>query len=259
MSNKFVRAALAVCLVIGFIFAAEYLITESFFPSGKNEIKPDETVILEDKEIKDISVNLISADLLIEKGDSFSVVTDSEYITYTLNKSKLSVIEKTHSPGTFGGKVTVYIPDDSVFDRFDIDTGKGNIDAYKIACDEMDLDYGAGSVGIGSLLISSKGKIDGGAGKITVSDGRTNNLDVDLGVGDLNLRSALSGETKIDTGVGKTTLTLLGGKDLYSFDIDRAAGMIELDGVNVDDGYFGSGGNLVEIDGGVGSITVNFE
>ncbi|MBQ9839934.1 MAG: hypothetical protein IJO56_10670, partial [Oscillospiraceae bacterium] len=54
--------------------------------------------------------------------------------------------------------------------------------------------------------------------------------------------------------------TLLGSKEDYKLELEKGLGNISIDGVNVSDyGSSGNGTNKVEINGGVGSINVEFK
>ena len=95
---------------------------------------------------------------------------------------------------------------------------------------------------------------------MTVLGGALKNLDLDMGVGELNLTSAFSGDCKFDMGVGKSNVTLIGSRDDYTLDIEKGIGSVPVDGQDVSDfGSSGNGTNRVEISGGIGAINVSFE
>lgn len=258
-SNKLLSVVMAICLFVGFAFAADYIIRECFFSQGNENIDINETVDFPADDVNKMSVDLIKADLIIKSGEKLSLSTDSGYITYSLKKSKLTVGEKTHSLKNAGGTVILTIPKDKRFSDFDINTGAGNITADEISSLSFDLDYGAGNIEINKLRIESEAKIDGGAGKIVIHDGKLNNTDINVGVGNITVTAMMTGNTDIECGVGKADLTLLGGEDLYSFDVDKGVGSVTINGENVGDGKYGYGGNHIDLDGGVGSIIVSFE
>ena len=90
--------------------------------------------------------------------------------------------------------------------------------------------------------------------------GALKDLDLDMGVGQLILTSALTGNCQLDLGVGESNITLIGSKENYKLDLEKGLGNIFIDGVNVSDyGSSGNGTNKVEINGGVGSINVEFK
>ena len=86
-----------------------------------------------------------------------------------------------------------------------------------------------------------------------------NNIDFDLGVGKIDITGSLLGSTKIDSGVGSTNVNIIGSKDDYKIDVDKGLGSINVDGESLKDNTsYGNGVNTIDIDGGVGSITINF-
>ena len=112
-----------------------------------------------------------------------------------------------------------------------------------------------GYIGIGQII-----DIDGGAGRITISDGALHNLDLDMGVGQLNLTSALTGESDFDLGIGESNITVIGNKDDYKLDIEKGIGNITVDGTSVSNiKEYGNGNNSIEVSGGIGAINLRFQ
>ena len=77
---------------------------------------------------------------------------------------------------------------------------------------------GAGKADIKSLTANSRAEIDGGAGELNIDGGRLSNLNLDMGVGKLTLKSRIEGESDIDYGIGQTDLCLLGSKADYKIE-----------------------------------------
>ena len=86
------------------------------------------------------------------------------------------------------------------------------------------------------------------------------NLDFDMGVGQLNLTSVLTGESDFDLGVGESNITVIGNKDDYKLDIEKGIGNITVDGEGVSNikGQ-GNGNNSIEVNGGIGAINLKFK
>ena len=81
-----------------------------------------------------------------------------------------------------------------------------------------------------------------------------------MGVGQLNLTAALTGNCSLDSGVGEMNVTLLGNKEDYKLDLEKGIGNISVDGDNISgNGNIGNGTNEVEIHGGIGAINVKFK
>ena len=81
-----------------------------------------------------------------------------------------------------------------------------------------------------------------------------------MGVGELNLTGELSGKSSIDYGVGETNIVLLGTDDDYKVKLDKGIGEATIDGIKMsDDSVYGAGKNYIEIDGGVGELSISFK
>jgi multidrug transporter EmrE-like cation transporter len=111
-----------------------------------------------------------------------------------------------------------------------------------------------------AAIVVINGKSEGGAGRITVSDGTLRNLDLEMGVGQLNFTAALSGDSEFNLGVGESNITVLGDKENFNLVIEKGLGSVTLDGESVSNvKNYGNGNDHIEINGGVGSIRVDFK
>lgn len=65
------------------------------------------------------------------------------------------------------------------------------------------------------------------------------------------------GESRVNCGIGKVDLVLRGND--YTIDFDSGAGEADLNGQVMHEGTYGNGSNIIEIDGGIGEISVRTE
>ena len=80
-----------------------------------------------------------------------------------------------------------------------------------------------------------------------------------MGVGKLTLKSRIEGKSELDMGVGETNIILLGSKADYKIELDKGIGTAKLQSEEMaDDAVYGSGESIIEIDGGVGAISIDF-
>ena len=77
-----------------------------------------------------------------------------------------------------------------------------------------------------------------------------------MGTGKAVLDCRLSGDCSIDQGVGALELTLRGTPNDYRIKLDKGIGSARLGGSGVGDGTYGSGACTVDLDGGIGSMTL---
>ena len=94
---------------------------------------------------------------------------------------------------------------------------------------------------------------------MSIKESNINDLDLDMGVGEVNLTSNLTGQNQINAGVGKLNINLQGEKESYKIQADKGIGSIKIDGNEISNGEtLGNGENYIEIDGGIGNIDINF-
>lgn len=208
-----------------------------------------------------LEIDISASQLVIKDGSSLKAETNNKYIECKQEDNKLTIKEKKHNwfRKNNNSELIIYIPEDFIFDVIAIDTGAGKVDSEKLITKKLYLDLGAGKVDIGNLVVSDKAYIDGGAGEIIIKNGAINDLDLSIGVGRFSLTSILTGDSKIDSGVGEVDLNLIGDNNDYKIKLDKGIGSANLNGNNMNDNtYYGNGSNIIDIDGGVGSIKINY-
>lgn len=257
---KYLALAFAVFLIISIITGiCGALYSVSYFLSGNTVGEMTEHVI--GNNFTSLSVNISAAELELKTGEKFGIETNHRYLTYKENGDILKISETrpfftSHS----GMKVILTIPEENVFDYADINAGAGSVTIDDLRASSLKIELGAGELKAGRLDASDKAEIDGGAGSVTISGGRLNNADIDMGVGELNLTGELSGKSSIDYGVGETNLVLIGEEDDYKIELDKGIGEAWLDGKKMsDDSVYGAGKSFIEIDGGIGELSITFK
>lgn len=256
-----IALAMLLCVsVIGGIVAA--LTGISFILSGEEKEPAGEMQVYSiEGEIASLSLNLSGAALKIKTADSFSVESNHRYLSVKTENGQLCINE-TKKPFPFSTKgvtIILSIPKDVVFDNATMDTGAGKVEIEALSADVLKLSLGAGKADIQTLTANSRADIDGGAGAVSIDGGKLCNLNLDMGVGKLTLKSRVEGKSDIDYGVGEANLILIGSKDDYTIELDKGIGEAKLEGESMnDDSVYGSGENRIEIDGGIGALSIHF-
>ncbi|MGM9658568.1 MAG: DUF4097 family beta strand repeat-containing protein [Eubacteriales bacterium] len=212
-------------------------------------------------EINSLSLSLSGAELKIKTADTFSVQSNHNYISVTSEDGKLCIKEtkKLFAVYPKGATVILCIPDGFVFDSASVETGAGRVEIDSLSADVLKLSLGAGEAEIGNLTANERSDIEGGAGELTINGGRLCNLKLDMGVGELTLRSRIEGQSRLNYGIGEAGLTLLGSPEDYQIEIDKGIGEARIEGKSMsDDSVYGTGENIIEIDGGIGAISIEF-
>ena len=214
------------------------------------------------EEVSSIDLDTSFSNILIQPGDDFKgEATDvSNRFSSKLKNGTLSIQEKKQwfFGSTHSGEIVISIPEDIVLEKLAIDAGAGRVEIHKVIADQLDLSQGAGSLTIVDSDFT-KSDIDGGAGKIEISSSILNNLDLDTGIGKVDIEAMITGNSDIDCGVGEIRLRLLGDRDGYQIQAEKGLGSIQIDGNDYShDVSIGSGNNRIQLEGGVGSIIVEF-
>lgn len=246
--------------IIGGICSALGLVAV-FFDGDRSVAGEMKTYTVRD-DIESLYMEVGAAEIKLVSGDEFSLESNHKYLSVEEDDHTLKITEEKMTMGVSSKEVSVVltIPEDYVFEDADIAAGAGKVSIDTLSANKLMLDVGAGKATIDDLNVMTRACINGGTGKVKIKNSRINDLDLDIGVGKLTMTAALTGTCKVDYGIGKAELTLLGNKEDYQIKLDKGAGGATLDGKSMrDDSVYGSGQNHIDIDGGVGSIDIEFE
>lgn len=257
---KYLAIALAISLIVG-IFAGIYKVITSL--GGFTDDIGKNGLNLHDYPDSSniLSVDIKAAKLKIVEGESLKMESNSKYITSLKENNKLSVTEQSHS--IFHKKndeeVTIYVPKDMTFDKVYISNGAGTIYIENIKTNDLELELGAGKLEIDKITTYHNTEIDGGAGEVMIQNANLSNLDLEVGVGKFTINASITGKSNIDAGVGELNINLLDSKGNYNIYTETGIGSIKIDGNSVkDESTYGMGSNKIDVDGGIGSINITF-
>lgn len=267
---KYMATAFAIFLIftiISAILSAGYSLLSAvgLINTNKNVITEDMKVISgEIKEISALKIDLSFTNLNIKTGENFRVETNNSKISFEENNGSVKINEeKPNLLGTnnMSSNLTICIPEDMVqIDETKIETGAGKINIEKLNTQRLYLELGAGDVYLKDIIVTKEAKIDGGVGKTELNSCEISNLKANLGMGEFSFKGKLTGNAKIDSGVGAININLMNSKENYKIDINKGIGNVTLDGQKVEDNkVYGIGDNYLKLDGGIGEIKVKFE
>lgn len=212
--------------------------------------------------VSSIEIDVTASSIEIKEGTEFKIDAKEvstnfsaklEDNTLEIEEDKLPFSKKNN------GQITIYIPQNSVLNELSINSGAAKIEISNVNSNEFDIDNGAGLLTINNSMFNST-EIDGGAGKIEINNSTLNNLDLDTGVGEVTINSKITGISKIDCGVGNINIKLIGNKEDYKIKTSKGIGTIKINNeIQTSDNIYGKGNNIIDLDGGVGSINVNFQ
>lgn len=265
---KYCAVAFAIFLiitVISIVSSAGYRLLNAIgiIDSNRYSLLENMVTISDDaEEFLSLNLDIKSSNLQIKTGDKFEVKTNNSNIKYSNENGSIKIKEDKVANWFFGkmdiGELIIYIPENmKQIDEVKINIGAGTVFIEQLNTKNLYLDLGAGNVTIDKLTVSEESKINGGAGNININSGEIANVDLDLGVGNTKIKSDITGNSNINTGVGELNLYLSLDADNYKINVNKGLGKITFnDDKILDDTIIGNGENYIKISGGVGNINI---
>ena len=209
--------------------------------------------------IRRIEIDLNTTNLEIKYGDKYSVEASNVTDKFKVRERNGNLYIEEDSFWLFGnnnaGKVVVYVPD--ALRELSIDVGAGKTSITGVSAQEFSLDYGAGVISINDSDFTNS-EIDGGTGDVNINNTIFTNLELDTGVGEFNFNGQILGRNEINVGIGECNLSLTGGEELYTLNFDKGIGNITLNGTDYGRASYGNGNNIINIDNGIGDVSITF-
>jgi len=128
--------------------------------------------------VEHLEIEIGAADFSVRRGKSFLVESNLKNLTVRERNGALTVEEtKRFGKAYTDSALILWIPEDAELETICIKTGAGRLTAEYLSGKTVKLELGAGEVKIDCLIATERIEINGGAGKITVSDGFLQNLE----------------------------------------------------------------------------------
>lgn len=215
------------------------------------------------KNVDRIKIEIVSAKLNIKEGNELKLEVKGmkSRVNSKIHNGTLKIEEhkKWFWKDGFSGYITLYIPKDINLKELDIDSGAGKIEINNIYSNIFELEHGAGAITISNSQFD-KTEINGGAGEFKVLSSRLNDLDLAAGVGRAVIEAEITGRSKIECGIGEIDIKLIGSEEDYKIIAENGIGSLKIKGNSVsNEKTYGDGRNVIEVEGGIGSIKVDFE
>ena len=264
---KYLAIAFASFLVVAIItgiLSAFYALSGVLGLKKNNEISSGEMSManFENTEINTLDIEVAYTNLTIKTGDYLSTETNNKYISLSQENQELKIKDKSHKWFSINEnqELIVYIPESLELEKVRIIAGAGKINIENLKTESLVFELGAGETEIKSLTVTKDCDIEGGAGKVSITFGIINNLNLDMGVGETNLNTILTGKNEINAGIGNLNIKLKNNKENYRIKTDKGIGTIKIDGKEISNGeVYGNGSNIIDVDGGIGNIEIDFE
>jgi len=257
---KYCAIAFAIFLIFNIILGIMYGINSisNIFNDSESSIGNLKKLDI-NSNVQVLDIDVSNVNITINKDNNFKIETNNKNINYKIDNNKLFITETKYKflNKKDSSDLIIYVPNYLTFDSVILENGAGKINIDDLYTKTLYLDLGAGKVKVNNLTVLNDTEIDGGAGEIDITNSEINNLDLDMGLGKLTLTSKITGNSEIDAGVGELNLNLIGNSNDYKIKLDKGIGSASIDGQKMkSETYYGNGSNLIDIDGGVGSINI---
>ena len=175
--------------------------------------------------------------------------TDDNWVSGVFNKNTSSS----------KGRIKIYVSDKINLDKVDVEMGVGAVTVSNVSMKNLEVDCGVGAFSCDNV-VAEDANISGGVGNVECDDVTFGGLELDGGVGEVSIKGTLTGKTEISAGMGNVDIDVNGKKDDYNVKVETGLGSIYIDGQKYKDSesYNNSESNLIDIEGGIGTIHVDF-
>lgn len=207
-------------------------------------------------DVKNIEISASNGDILVKNGDFLTVTANDVVkgrfssklegntltINYNLGFVDGNIGKYTGKPDS---KITITLPS-KLYEQISIINGDGSFSLRNLTCNSANIVTGDGDSEFYDFSVNQKCEIKRGFGKLSFVNSCFDNTIISNGVGELlfrkcsltNLRYSttwgklrmllctLKGENSIETGFGKSSISLIGNTDNYGFEFTKGHGSI---------------------------------
>lgn len=269
---KGVAIALAIAIIFGIIsIVASVIIGISGINYFFDFIKTEENVqivenVFNKEDINNLYLDSDIGDIDVVVGNEFKVVAQnvSESFNCTLEGDTLNIIENKEGISNFKGnntKITLYIPNDVVFNTVNLDLNVGDNNIQSLRTNKLNLNSGTGQIDIGYLEVLENAIITSGVGELDIENSDINNLELEAGIGECDIRGTLKGNTTIKADVGSVNIRLNSFNNTTDkIIVEKGIGEIEVNERKYSGNQeFGNGDeNIINIEGSIGDIDIEY-
>lgn len=197
--------------------------TDLINDSNSKLLKNNIVISNNESEIREIDIDIKSSNIILKTAENFKVETNNKDIKYSYEDGKVLVkqnnVNKWYLNKNNNSKLIFYIPSE-------------------ISLEKINLNNNVGDVKIDFEKIS--------------------NLNIDLDVGDIFVKSMLGGKNIIKSNIGDINLELSLKQEDYKFEIDKDIGEVKLNNNKIKrDTITGDRNNNLKIKTNIGDIKIN--
>lgn len=160
-------------------------------------------------------------------------------------------------------QIIIDIPNGSCFDEVELTCGAGVAEIDNITANELEIEVGAGEVRVNFADVT-KFSSNIGAGRVETSDMAAQEVKLEVGMGECIYHGKILKELDAECDLGNMDITIEGSEKDYNYEIECAAGNIDLGGRSIaglaaERNIDNSAPGTIELSCNMGNITVNFQ
>ncbi len=214
---------------------------------------------LEEVDSLEIEVGAAQVELLQnDSSDQITVWADCENDTYVKN----GVLHIENQVDLEECTIIIAIPSNAVFGEIDISGSACEMNIERLETKYIELEVDAGQITVADLN-AEDAQFEIGAGEIFVDYANIEQMDVNIGMGNFVYEGEITRRGSVDCGMGNAELHLKGDKEDYNYEIDCAAGNVDIGnqsygGLAAEKTINNHADATIEIDCGMGNVTIEF-
>lgn len=164
-------------------------------------------------------------------------------------------------------EIKLYLPENKEWTEADFELGAGSLtsELSELNVRNLDITVGAGEAVIShDIHVQQKASLEVDAGQITMGNIAAEKVSVNVGVGEIGVTADVGEKLSADCGVGELDLKLTGSMTDYNYKVDCGLGEVRIGtetmtSLGNDRHINHHAAKDVEIDCGVGTVSVSFE
>lgn len=191
--------------------------------SNSKLLKNNIVISNNESEIREIDIDIKSSNIILKTAENFKVETNNKDIKYSYEDGKVLIkqnnVNKWYLNKNNNSKLIFYIPSEISLKKINLNNNVGDV--------EIDFE-------------------------------KISNLNIDLDVGDIFVKSMLGGKNIIKSNIGDINLELLLKQEDYKFEFDKDIGEVKLNNNKIKrDTITGDRNNNLKIKTNIGDIKIN--
>lgn len=160
-------------------------------------------------------------------------------------------------------QIIVELPKGISFDEVELTCGAAVVEADHLTANDLEVEAGAGDVRV-SFANVKKFSANIGAGRVEASEMSAQEVDLEVGMGECIYQGTITRELDAECDLGNMEITVNGSEEDYNYEIECAAGNIDLGersitGLSAERNINNGAQGTFELSCNMGNITVNFQ